>query len=248
MMEINSRNGETQAILGIAIRIRRTSRSSSMQLKALPLRDMSRRRRLTFKSYNPKEDRGSNVLDKSDGKNNGYYQREDSSTVKNPSGGQRYGDNGVFGDNQPSYPNDGKSTNTYFDYNDGGSDTTSGSWSRASQPTVLSSATNDITEAVLLLKKAIQPSPQVAAIADPMYPQPRFMVPRWDAMPETISSDEVQRLYGSLDSSSRAYEEGNHYLFGKSNPLYRQYRGRQNYIGTLDSKGVMVKYNGAYIP
>ncbi|GMG99644.1 hypothetical protein Nepgr_001484 [Nepenthes gracilis] len=36
--------------------------------------------------------------------------------------GQRYGDNEVFKGNQPSYPNGGKSTNTYFDYNDGESD------------------------------------------------------------------------------------------------------------------------------
>ncbi|GMH19386.1 hypothetical protein Nepgr_021227 [Nepenthes gracilis] len=163
--------------------------------------------------------------------------------------GQRYGDNEVFKGNQPSYPNGGKSTNTNFDYNDGESDTTmqggtlytSGSWSRASQPTILSSATNDITEAVLLLQKAIQPSPQAAANAAPMARQPRFTRPRQNAMQVAISNDEAQRSYFRLDPSSRAYQEGDDYLSGRS-------RRRQNNRGTIDSTEALFKYNGEVIP
>ncbi|GMG99645.1 hypothetical protein Nepgr_001485 [Nepenthes gracilis] len=202
----------------------------------------------SVRSNNRIEDRGSNVLDKSDGKNCAYVQWEGSSTVKNPSGGQCYGGNEVFGSNQPSYSNGGKDTNTYFDYNDGVSDTitqggviyTNGSWSRASEPTVLSPATNDITEP----KKPIEPSPQAAAIAAPMAPQPRFMVPRRGALRESIRSDEAQRLYGSVDPSSRAYIEGDNYLSKKS-------RGRQDppshNKGIINSTEAVAMYNGEFI-
>ncbi|GAB2277551.1 hypothetical protein Dimus_012261 [Dionaea muscipula] len=107
----------------------------------------------------------------------------------------------------------------------------------------LSSATNDVVQAVNRLKEAFQPSMATQAAAPMSSPRPRFMVPvpppKGDGAaagaptPTTtaIDSDEARRRYGSLE----------YYV------LKPYAEKEQQYAGTINSREAMEKYNGSAI-
>ncbi|GAB4835938.1 hypothetical protein Ancab_000856 [Ancistrocladus abbreviatus] len=169
--------------------------------------------------YNPYNDYVSGALKYQDSRNYGYDQWRDNGSeqfLKKPSGSFGYGERKGYGGDQLSYPSGYTNANKYFNKYKGRSDSEIlEEVIKTSQPPALSSAVNNVTEAMLRLKVAFQSPPDAAAKPSPAAtsaaPRPRFVVPtspvasKRDDMPNIIDHEEAQRKYGNSDSLSSPY-------------------------------------------
>ncbi|GAB4835910.1 hypothetical protein Ancab_000838 [Ancistrocladus abbreviatus] len=169
--------------------------------------------------YNPYNEYVSGALKYQDSTNYGYDQWRDNGSeqfLEKPSGSFGYGEHKGYGGDQLSYPSGNTNTNKYFNKYKGRSDSEIlEEVIKTSQPPALSSAVNNVTEALLRLKVAFQSPPDAAAKPSPaatsVAPRPRFVVPtspmasKRDDMPNIIDHEEAQRKYGNSDSLSSPY-------------------------------------------